>query len=151
MATIPWMGDIPYRFISLEALTTPITFDNVTFKYKLFIESAILDQIIAMLGMPADQVCLYVNEYREGGTVMLVAGGEPMISGMFICLDCNVEENNNTLEYILDGVFEKYTEFNFPITWTNDNPPTFDGTTRHVISILDGVGCYTVTPIEETT
>lgn len=151
VATVPWLGDISYRFISLETLTTPFTYNNVTFKYRLFLESVLFDQIVTEVGVPADQVCLYVTEYKEGGIVLIVVAGEPMIDGMLTCVDYNLEENNNTLEYILDGVFEEYTEFNFPITWTNDNPPTFDGTTRHVISILDGVGCYTVTPIEETT
>lgn len=57
---------------------------------------------------------------------------------------------HSTNEHVIQGVFNEL-EIQDEVKWTNDNPPTFDGATRHVISILDGVGCYTVTPIEETT
>jgi hypothetical protein len=65
----------------------------------------------------------------------------------FVCNTNNIETINTTKEYILDGVFTS-AEFNIPIKWTNDTPPEFDGTTRYVISILDGVGCYTTNTIE---
>lgn len=69
------------------------------------------------------------------------------LHAVFVCNTNNIETTNTTKEYILDGVFTSM-EFNMPVKWTNDTPPEFDGTTRYVISILDGVGCYTTNTIE---
>lgn len=69
------------------------------------------------------------------------------LHAVFVCNTNPIETINTTKEYILDGVFTSM-EFNMPVKWTNDTPPEFDGTTRYVISILDGVGCYTTNTIE---
>ena len=93
---------------------------------------------------------IVANGCTEGDTIYVLVDGTPEMYFTISALNVDASNFTNTLEYVLDGIFDSVS-FDMEVCWTNDDPPTFDGTTRHVISILDGVGCYTVTPIEETT
>lgn len=91
-----------------------------------------------------DSFVIVSNGCEEGSKVAIRMDNGQEYYGIISALNYNYKQSTgHTAEYILDNAFSKNTTFLAPIQWNNDTPPIFDGVSRYVVSILDGVGCFT--------